>query len=70
MPLLHAEVVTDKSGKRVVLGLANVRGHWVPARFEIAGLDEISDADSGAHMKMPVLTKRPRSEAVQPTALR
>jgi hypothetical protein len=65
-PLAQAEVVTDASGHQFVLGLSNVRGRWVAARYKIMCLDAISDAGKGppALCRNVELTKRPRSEAV------
>jgi hypothetical protein len=65
-PLVQAEVVTDESGHQFVLGLANVRGQWIAARYEIVWQCVISDVGKGrpAKYRNVELTKRPRSEAV------
>jgi hypothetical protein len=47
MPLVQSEVVTDESGHQFVLGLANVRGQWVAARYEIVWPGVISDVVRG-----------------------
>jgi hypothetical protein len=62
MPLVQAEVVTDEAGRQLVFGLANVRGKWVVARYEIARLSKNGQARRGRAATHP--TKRPRSEAV------
>jgi len=66
MPLVQSEVVTDESGHQFVLGLANVRGQWLAARYEIVRPGAISDVGKGrpASYRNVELTKRPRSEAV------
>src|SRR5271169_3863170 len=47
LPLIQAEVVTDESGHQFVLGLANVRGQWVAARYEVVRSCVISDVGRG-----------------------
>jgi hypothetical protein len=47
VPLVQAEVVTDASGHRYVLGLANVHGRWIAANYEIVLPCAISDVGLG-----------------------
>ena len=65
VPLLQAEVVTDASGHRYVLGLANVNGRWIAANYEIVLPGAISDVGLG-HPELyrgVELTKRSGSAA-------
>jgi len=64
MPLVQAEVVTDDSGRQFVLGLANVRGQWIAAGYEIARPGVISDVRKGRPVLFREPAKRPRTEAV------
>jgi hypothetical protein len=66
MPLVQAEVVTDESGHQFVLGLANVQGQWVAARYEIVRPSEISDVGRRRPeiYRNVDLIKRPRSKAM------
>ena len=65
LPLVQAEVVTDEAGHRYLLGLANVRGQWVAAKYEIVLPGAISDVELG-HPELyrgVELTKRSGSAA-------